>query len=285
MTSAQSRCAATAPTTSQPAGTWSDDGALTLALLDSLITTHRFDPLDQARRFLRWADDGVYTPDGDGRFDIGNATATALANLRAGVAWAESGRTGSDDAGNGSLMRILPLALTGIQRTDATLVDAAHQACSITHADPRCQVACALYLLIARRLLEGEARDAVLDASVLQLQDLYAQAEEWQRLSPALALLLEHRITVRYGGGYVLDTFWSAWNALSDADDYRGTIERAVGYGGDTDTTAAVAGGLAGIHWGVAGILEEWLSALRGQDTVEPMLNTLLTSGIHTRLD
>src|SRR3954470_20302146 len=59
----------------QPAGTWSDDGALMLALLDSLLSAG-FDADDQGRRAVAWADEGAYTPDGDGRFDIGGATAS-----------------------------------------------------------------------------------------------------------------------------------------------------------------------------------------------------------------
>ena len=66
----------------------------------------------------------------------------------------------------------------------------------------------------------------------------------------------------------MLDTFWSAWDAFIKADDYRGTIERAVRFGRDTDTTAAVAGGLAGLYWGVTNIPQDWLPALRGQETV-----------------
>ena len=61
----------------QPAGTWSDDGALMLALLDSLLEAG-FDPEDQGRRALAWHREGAYTPDGDGRFDIGRTTAAAL---------------------------------------------------------------------------------------------------------------------------------------------------------------------------------------------------------------
>ena len=146
-------------THNQPPGTWSDDGSLMLALLDALATSARFDLDDQARRFLQWADAGAYTPDGDGRFDIGNATAKALANLRAGVPPIDAGRTGADDAGNGSLMRILPIALIDDGASDAQAVDHAHLASRVTHADPRCQVACALYVLVARHLLDGAERE------------------------------------------------------------------------------------------------------------------------------
>jgi ADP-ribosyl-[dinitrogen reductase] hydrolase len=119
----------------QPAGTWSDDGALTLALLDSLLSAG-FDTADQARRYLAWADEGAYTPDGDGRFDIGGATATALGRIRAGIPAESAGGTDERSNGNGSLMRTLPIALVGRDLDDATLVEQAHRASAVTHAHP-----------------------------------------------------------------------------------------------------------------------------------------------------
>jgi ADP-ribosyl-[dinitrogen reductase] hydrolase len=78
------------------------------------------------------------------------------------------------------------------------------------------------------------------------------------------------------GGGWVLDSFWSAWEAFAAGISYRDTIVRALSYGNDTDTTAAIAGGLAGIRWGFdetsGGIPAEWLDALRGKDIVEDIL-------------
>src|SRR5687767_15859369 len=94
-------------THNQRPGTWSDDGALMLALLDSLVSVG-FDPEDQGRRALAWWDERAYTPDGDGAFDIGSATSTALHRLRAGVPAIDAGGTEERDQGNGSLMRILP---------------------------------------------------------------------------------------------------------------------------------------------------------------------------------
>ena len=77
----------------------------------------------------------------------------------------------------------------------------------------------------------------------------------------------------------MFDSFWSAWEAFASSGSYRETIERAVGYGNDTDTTAAIAGGLAGIRWGLneadGGIPVEWLDALRGKDIVEEILGRL----------
>lgn len=71
-------------------------------------------------------------------------------------------------------------------------------------------------------------------------------------------------------------SFWSAWEAFAISSSYRDTIVRAVRYGNDTDTTAAIAGGLAGIRWGLdessGGIPAEWLDALRGKDVVDRIL-------------
>ncbi|MEO6578126.1 MAG: ADP-ribosylglycohydrolase family protein, partial [Candidatus Limnocylindria bacterium] len=76
--------------------------------------------------------------------------------------------------------------------------------------------------------------------------------------------------------GWVLDSFWSAWEAFADGTSYRDVITRAVRYGHDTDTTAAIAGGLAGLRWGLddaaGGIPAEWLDALRGRELVETLI-------------
>jgi ADP-ribosylglycohydrolase len=106
----------------KPAGTWSDDGALMLALLDSL-TTVGFDTNDQGRRALAWWREGRYTPDGK-YFDIGTTTIRALQAIEAGVPGEQAGPTDHRSGSNGSLMRILPIALWGhVQRlSEAELV-------------------------------------------------------------------------------------------------------------------------------------------------------------------
>ncbi len=108
-----------APTPRAKPGTWSDDGSLTLALLDSLSSVG-FDTADQARRFLAWADAGAYTPHGEGKFDIGYATAAAFARLGRGVPAEEAGAD-PDSQGNGKLMkgRLTPIsnAATDVSRS------------------------------------------------------------------------------------------------------------------------------------------------------------------------
>lgn len=261
----------------QPAGTWSDDGALMLALLDSL-TSAGFDPDDQAQRMLAWRDEGTYTPDSDGMFDIGTTTRQALERIRRGTPSVDAGGTAERDQGNGSLMRILPLALVGAGADDV-LVEHAHMASRVTHGHPVCQAACALYVLVARELLSDAATppDPALDRALARLRAIYGSDGDHPS---ALEALVSHRATLRRpGGGWVLDSFWSAWGAFASSNTYQQTIERSVRLGHDTDTTAAIAGGLAGLRWGTdpasGGIPADWLAALRGKDLVEELIARL----------
>ena len=260
----------------QPPGTWSDDGALMLALLDSLLSVG-FDPEDQGRRAVAWAVSRAYTPDGDQLFDIGLTTRNSLRRFGEGTPAVESGGRGERDNGNGSLMRVLPVALFDAGADDLTLVARAHAASRLTHAHPRSQVTCATYVLAARQLLNGESRRAAaLQRAHDVLRVAYADADDGAPFLAELEALDGWRR--RTGAGYVFDSFWSAWDAFASGDSYRSTMERAVRYGHDTDTTACIAGGLAGLYWGAGGIPAEWLDAMRGRDIVDPLVRRLIGS-------
>ncbi len=260
----------------QPAGTWSDDGALMLALLDSLLDVG-FDPDDQARRSLDWFDHGRYAP-GALVFDFGGATSKAMVAIRQGVPGVDAGPSGEYDCGNGSLMRILPLALVERAVTDERLVEVAHLASRVTHGHPRCQVACALYSLVVRLLLSGAGdRSSALADARSRLRGIYGDGE----LTTHLASLDELEAwTARSGRGFVLDSFWSAWDAFAGADSYRDTVVRAIRYGQDTDTTAAIAGGLAGAYLGTDDIPAEWRAGLREPSIVRPLVDRLVASSM-----
>jgi ADP-ribosyl-[dinitrogen reductase] hydrolase len=260
----------------QSPGTWSDDGALMLALLDSLLDAG-FDTTDQARRALAWQREGRYTPDGDGAFDIGGVTSRALANIAAGIPAEQAGPTDERACGNGSLMRILPLALVDRESPAEVLVERAHRASAVTHGHPRPQVACALYVLIARGLLESvTGRRFVLEEALATLRGMYDSGRFGAEYAAALTHLVEY--PDRGGRGRVWDSFWSAWDAFEGADSYADAIRRGVSYGNDTDTTAAICGGLAGIHWGIGGIPASWLAGMRGRDIVEPLVERLVAA-------
>jgi len=255
-----------------PAGAWSDDGAQALCLLASLLEQRRLDVDDLGQRFVAWRDTGYLAVDGL-VFDVGIQTTQALAALRAGVPALSAGPSGEQQNGNGSLMRVLPLALWH-QGDDRELVrDAALQS-RVTHGHPRSQVCCALYCLWARATLSG-ASDAW-GAATETLRSLCHDNAAWSRE------LEEH---VRpddapqgAGSGYVVDCLHSARLALLEPT-YERVVKRAVSLGNDTDTTAAVAGGIAGLRDGLGGIPSRWLDALNGRDLVDPLAALLRASG------
>ena len=229
---------------------------MTLALLESLLEVG-WDLDDQGRRFLAWFDDAQYTATGV-CFDSGIATTAALDRIRAGTPAARAGSDGDRSQSNGGLMRILPVALMGRDLSDAELVARAETGTRVTHAHPRVVVASAIYVLVARALLRGEAPRPAINWAVARLGDLYASTPERRDL---IASCLVHKEGL--GQAYVADSLLSALTALEQGSSFRDVVELAISYGHDTDTTAAIAGGLAGIQYGAAAVPEEWMVAMR----------------------
>lgn len=254
-----------------PPGTWSDDGAQALCLLASLVECGKFTLTDFAARLLRWLDHGYMAVGGD-VFDCGIQTAEALAHMRAGVPPRESGGSDEYGNGNGSLMRLLPLALWH-SGSDTNLVRDAHLQSLPTHAHPRSLVACAFYCLVARGYLNRHPDPwAWADH---RLADIYG---DWSNGQDQSVLLHELDVLRRFpkveqprGSGYVLDTIWSTHKAMKE-DSFEDVVKAAIMFGNDTDTTAAVAGGLAGIRFGLTGIPVHWLEQLHGFDLVQPLI-------------
>ena len=252
-----------------PPGTWSDDGAQALCLLASLLDCNCFDPDDFSHRLMDWYEDGYLAIDGI-VFDVGITTSRAIRALRAGVPPLQAGPADVHDNGNGSLMRVLPLALWH-RGTDAELVGDAQLQSQITHGHLRSQICCALYCLWARRILDRVANPW--EDAVCSLRAIYTSVPD--AISELEWSIRPDDLPEGKGSGYVVDCLRSARVALQ-ATNYQDVVRTAILFGNDTDTTACVAGGIAGIRVGIAGIPLAWRSHLRGQAIYEPLLNRLL---------
>lgn len=252
-------------------GTHSDDGAQALALLDSLMACGTMNLNDFAARLLRWYDEGYMAVDGD-VFDVGNTTYDALCRLREGVSPRESGSSDERSAGNGSLMRVLPLALWH-SGSDVELVRDAVLQSMPTHRHPRSLVACSFYVLVARGYLH-------------RLDDPWAWAD--RRLGAVYQCWLDERERKAYlreldilrnflntgqprGTGYVLDCLATV-RASMQGKSFEDAVKTAILFGHDTDTSAAIAGGLAGCRDGLSDVPVRWLDQLRGFELVEPLI-------------
>ena len=261
-----------------PAGTWSDDTSMTLAALDSL--TYGFDPEDMMARFDNWLTNAAYTATDD-VFDIGNTTYHAISCYRRGVAALDCGDSENTHNGNGSLMRCIPTALYVYSRMPDAPMEAVleiiHQSSAITHAHMLSKLCCGIYSYIIWALLKEPDKVSVRRG----LEEARKQYSAMSEFAPALRTcsrifdpdfvdLPEDDIR---SGGYVLHTLEAAVWCLMNTASYPEAVLRAVNLGSDTDTVAAVTGGLAGLMYGANAIPRQWLDTLIRRDVIEEMCN------------
>ncbi len=129
-----------------------------------------------ANSFLRWYHEGYWTASGE-VFDIGNTTFLAIADFQRGVPPLQTGGKSENSNGNGSLMRILPMAYCYKKLTFPELISRTHQVSCITHAHLRSQMGCGIYVSIALSLLEGEEPQAAYKEGLKRIQEIYSASE------------------------------------------------------------------------------------------------------------
>ena len=264
----------------QVTGTWSDDSSLMFCLAESLC--HGFDLRDIADRICRWYHENYWTPHGN-VFDVGGTTRMAILRLRQGVEPTKAGATGENDNGNGSLMRILPLAyyLQKIHDAEARVM-CVHDVSAITHAHPRSKIACSIYIQVALNLLDGATPRAAYQQMQATIPVFYRNSPHQHELSAFQRLLAQDISAVAKNdirsSGYVVHTLEASLWCLLNYASYQDTVLAAVNLGDDTDTTGAVAGGLAGIYYGVEAIPESWKARLARKDEIVDLANRLWAS-------
>lgn len=260
----------------QPKGTWSDDSSLTFCLMEAMIQSD-FNHLDLeviAELFSEWFFEGYWTPNGDA-FDIGRTTAMAIQRYNQGKTVPElCGGNEEADNGNGSLMRVLPLAfwLHNIPVTKA--IEWIHQVSSITHRHPRAHIACSLYVFMAMGLIQGRTPKAALIWATGIVSDFYKQNPVYkQELSHYKRIMDQEVIRLSeyeiWSSGYVVDSLEAAIWCLFTTNSYRTCVLAAVNLGEDSDTVAAIAGGLAGLYYPADTIPKLWLSHLKRRGDIE----------------
>ncbi len=248
----------------QPEGTWSDDSSLLLCTVDSLLR-HEFDTTDMGQRFVQWSQGRLWTPWGS-VFDIGGATSRALRRIQEGVPAEQAGGADENSNGNGSLMRILPIALRFGHEPAERMLELAYRASAITHRHPRSQIACGFYCLIAAALLRGQTPAAAQQSAAQTVRPLLETkplAGEKHYFAAALASDLATRSENDIAsGGHVVDTLTASLWCLLTSRGYTETVLKPVNLGGDTDTTGVAAGGLAGVYYGLASVPAPWRTAM-----------------------
>ncbi|WP_405267597.1 ADP-ribosylglycohydrolase family protein [Methanobrevibacter sp.] len=242
-------------TYNQPKGTWSDDSSMTIATMTSIINKKGIDYTDIMDEFIKWMDNAEHTPH-DEVFDIGSTTSRGLNRYKEGCDALKSGGTSTHDNGNGSLMRVLPLAyIEGIDYETIENVSA------LTHGHERSKIACVLYVEIAKSMLSNEGLSIAehIENSNEKIMDYYKDCEELDYFYRIFENDYSEGIR---SGGYVIDTLETVTYCLKNTDNYKDAVLKAVNFGGDTDTNAAICGGLAGIYYGYDSIPVDWINEI-----------------------
>lgn len=273
----------------QPRGTWSDDGALLLCSVDSLVA-HEFDTQDMGRRFVQWRKEAFWSSHGV-VFDIGTTTATALRRIDQGTPAEQAGGRDIHSNGNGSLMRILPAGIRFAHLPAAGMLDRVHRASSITHGHPRTLMACGFHALTVAALLEGATAPQAVEEASVRFREHYgassddAWTEEWQAFNFVLdGKLASRREDEIVSDGYSVNTLVASLWCLLTTGDFRECVLKAVNLGSDTDTTGCVAGGLAGLLYGGAAVPEEWQSELPRAAELEKLFKAFGRLVVNQRL-
>ncbi|KPF64272.1 ADP-ribosylglycohydrolase family protein [Porphyrobacter sp. AAP60] len=250
-----------------PVGYWTDDTSMALALADSLIAHDGLNPNDLMQRFCLWWRDGEYSPTGD-CFDIGHATSSALAQFEL-TGDPIAGSRHPQSAGNGSLMRLAPIAIRGAWRDPQAMRDEARLQSSTTHAASACLDSCEAWAVILRAVILGaDIGDAIEQAKSLDHPDPIGPiiAGSWQEKS---------RSEIS-SSGYVAHSLEAALWCNARATNFREIILLAANLGDDADTVAAIAGQLAGGRFGIDGIPYEWLKRIAWSDRLIDTADRLL---------
>ena len=243
----------------QPKGTWSDDSSMTIATMTSIINKKGIDYEDIMDEFIKWMDNAEHTPHGE-VFDKGSTTSRGLNRYKQGCDALSSGGSSTHDNGNGSLMRVLPLAyLPGIDYETIENVSA------LTHAHERSKIACVLYVEIAKSMLSNEdlSIDEHIENSNAKIRQYYKGCEELEHFNRIFDNDFSEGIL---SGGYVIDTIETVIYCLRNTSSYKEAVLKAINFGGDTDTNGAICGGLAGIYYGYDSIPIDWIEEIVGID-------------------
>lgn len=256
----------------QPQGTWSDDSSLTLCLMDSII--NGYSPENLAENFIKYYKYGFMTPYNK-IFDIGITTEEAIEKMMKGISPVECGSFSEQKNGNGSLMRILPLAYYTKDMAPLEKIKMVEEVSSLTHAQKLSKLSCIFYNEMAIQLINDCGREEAYKNAVdfINMTCANEYSKEIKKLarvmSGNIAELKEDEIK---SSGYVLDTIEAVMWCLMTTDSYKDSVLKAVNLGDDTDTIAAITGGLSGIYYGYNDIPREWLKSLAKKEELNKMV-------------
>lgn len=264
-------------THNQPVGTWSDDTSMVLATLDAL-SSNVGSVGSIMDNFSRWLNSGKYTANGD-VFDVGGTTYRAIKRYDTGEALTFCGEDDEYSNGNGSLMRMLPVAyymwLRRGLKIDENTVGMIGIYSSLTHAHDLSKECCVYYVYVALHIL-AEGGNLGLQRAIMRgirsVENYYKHREGSAVLTTrgvdSLSDILPLDEEAIRSTGYVVDSLEASLWSLYHSTDFKSAVCKAVSLGGDTDTIGAITGSLAGLYYGLDNLPKDWMRKLRNKDLI-----------------
>lgn len=249
-----------------PAGYWTDDGAMALCLAESLIVCKSFNPQDNLDRYLKWYRTGYYSSNGK-CFDIGAQTSEALRYYEKNGQPLPSDLC-TDSAGNGSLMRLAPVAMAYYSYSDS-LVEMCTASSRTTHTSQLCADACQVFGLLLGGAFSDLNKEELLHPN---FWIRYADKELVVQLKVEKVMLGSYKTRRRQisGSGFVIDSLEAALWAFWSTENFHDAVLAAANLGDDADTTAAITGQLAGAYYGFEAIPTHWIQKLYSRPPGSP---------------
>ena len=252
-----------------PAGCYSDDTSMELALIDSFNNKGYFDYDDIMTNFYYWLHDAKYTCTGE-VFDAGRTCIQAIINYTNGKEPLDCGLKGEDNNGNGSLMRILPVALYSYYKKvdEKDIIKLTNDISSLTHAHEISRLGCYIYIRYVMYLLDGYSKIEAYD--LIQKVDYSSYSEDSINKYNSILKdnIKKNKLDDISSRGYVVDTLEASLWCLLVHNNYEDTILEAINLGNDTDTVAAITGSMAGIIYGIESIPQEWLGTIINKEYI-----------------
>jgi len=266
-------------THNQPPGTWSDDSSLTLCLAESLLNGYVL--LDIAHNFIKWINEAFWSARGN-LFDIGMTTSKAISRLHhfyktENVTAIHQQKQYQEEFenGNGSLMRILPLLFYIKGKAIQKQFEIIWEVSALTHRHIRAAMACLIYLKLAEKLLEGKEKIAAYKEVRTDITAFWEEITFPNTERKHFEKIVQNDVRTTpiedlKTGGYVMEVLESSFWFFLNKESYEETVLSIINLGHDTDTSAAIAGGFAGIYYGTEGIPEYWIASIaRLEDILE----------------
>lgn len=267
-------------TYNQKEGTWSDDSSLTFCLAESLLSGYNL--RDIGIKFTQWKSEVIWTPHGE-VFDIGMQTRKAIDRLYHIISNKDDESLKllmyEDDEysnGNGSLMRILPLLfyIKGKEITEQFQI--IREVSSLTHGHIRSAISCLIYLKLGEYILEGLSIRTSYEKVRSTIKDFFDKNGISERETKHFKRLIVDDIS-NYeeediqSTGYVIHTLEASFWCLLKQKSYTDVVFKAINLGDDTDTTATVVGGIAGLYYGLDDVPKEWITQLARVEDIKEL--------------